>query len=217
MDAKESSNSSNGNAKSLPSEASEHRLIVASTNVGKVREVRLALDDMKNWIIEPLPAGIPGVDETGTTFIENATLKATHYSRFVQELALADDSGLCVNALENRPGVYYARYGANSEAQIHRVLTELAEVGATRAADRSAVFHLAFVVARSGSVIWSTEAQLQGQISSGPAGEAGFGFDPIFFVPELRKTLAQLTTEEKNRISARGQALVELRRFLLSR
>jgi len=200
----------------LNHETAEHRLIVASTNLGKVQEVRLALNDLKNWIVEPLPAGVPEIEESGTTFIENASLKAAHYSRFVQGLALADDSGLCVTALGNCPGVHTARYGATAEAQNQRVLSELAGIGKPAAADRSAAFHCAFVVARAGSVIWSTEARLEGRITEMPAGDAGFGFDPIFFVPELRKTLAQLTAEEKNRISARGKALVELKRFLIS-
>jgi len=187
-------------------------LIVASTNAGKIHEVRLALHDLRDWAIEPLPSGLPAIEESGATFLENAALKAVHYSSLVEGLALADDSGLCVKALGNRPGVWSARYGATAEERNRRVLTELA--GLADSPDRGAVFHCAFVVARAGVVMWSTEAQLDGQITSEPTGGSGFGFDPIFFVPELRKTLAQLTTEEKNRTSARGQALVRLRQFL---
>jgi len=184
-------------------------LTVATTNPGKIHEVRLALQDLPGWTIEPLPAGIPGIDESGVTFLENATLKATHYSRFVEGLALADDSGLCVKSLGNRPGVWTDRYGPTAEQRNLRVLSEL-----EGSPNRNAAFDCAFVVARSGLVVWKTEASLAGQIALGPAGDSGFGFDPIFFVPELRKTLAQLTTEEKNHWSARGQALNELRRFL---
>lgn len=191
------------------------RLTVASTNAGKVREVRLALGDLSNWSIEPLPTGLPDIEETGATFMENATLKAVHYSRRVDGLTLADDSGLSVNALNGRPGVFSARYGATTEARNQRVLSELRDAGTTdRSLDRSAAFHCTLVLAQSGSVIWSTEATLEGVIAVEPAGGSGFGFDPIFFVPDLGKTLAQLTTEEKNRISARGRALVELKRFL---
>ena len=185
------------------------RLTVATRNAGKVHEVRLALQDIPEWTIEPLPAHVPDVDETGATFIENAILKATHYSRYVEGLALADDSGLCVESLGNRPGVRTDRYGPTSEARNQRVLSEL-----EGSSNRNATFQCAFVVARSGLVVWKTEAGLAGQITLDPLGEAGFGFDPIFFVPELRKTLAQLSTEEKNQWSARGQALRELKLFL---
>jgi XTP/dITP diphosphohydrolase len=185
------------------------RLTVATRNPGKIHEVRLALGDLPGWTIEPLPAGVPDVDETGATFIENATLKATHYSRYVTGLALADDSGLCVQSLGDRPGVWTDRYGPTAEARNRRVLNEL-----EGSPNRDAAFHCAFVVAQSGSVVWTTEAKLAGQIATEPLGDSGFGFDPIFFVPELRKTLAQLSTEEKNQWSARGQALTELKLFL---
>ena len=188
-----------------------NKLTVATTNAGKIHEVRLALQEFPGWSIEPLPAGIPEIEESGITFIENATLKATHYSRHVEGLALADDSGLCVKSLGNLPGVWTARYGTTQEGRNQWVLNEM-----QGQANREAVFHCAFVVARSGSVIWTTEATLAGQITQEPIGDSGFGFDPIFFVPELQKTLAQLTSEEKNLWSARGQALMELKQFLRS-
>ena len=192
------------------------KLTVASTNAGKIHEVRHALHDLstlQGWSIEPLPPGLPDIEETGTTFLENAALKAAHYSRLVEGLTLSDDSGLCVHALGGRPGVYTARYGSTPEKQNYRVLSELLRL---QADSRVAEFRCAFVVAKSGAVIWKTEAALGGEIAYEPTGDSGFGFDPIFYVPSLRKTLAQLTTEEKNRISARGQALLELRRFLTS-
>ena len=184
-------------------------LTIATTNPGKIHEVRLALRELPGWKIDPLPAGIPCIDETGTTFIENATLKATHYSRFVEGLALADDSGLCVKSLGNRPGVWTDRYGATAELRNQSILNELAG-----SVDREAAFYCAFAIARAGSVVWTTEAKLDGQITQEAAGDAGFGFDPIFLVPNLRKTLAQMTSEEKNHWSARGQALNELKQFL---
>jgi len=188
------------------------KLTVATTNAGKIREVRLALQDLSGWMIEPLPAGIPEIEESGATFIENATLKAVHYSRFVEGLALADDSGLCVESLGNLPGVRTNRYGATPVARNEWVLHKLKGLP-----DRNASFLCAFVVAQSGTVVWTTEGRLAGRIAEEPIGDAGFGFDPIFFVPELRKTLAQLTMEEKNLWSARGKALNELRRFMSDR
>jgi XTP/dITP diphosphohydrolase len=186
-----------------------NKLTIATTNAGKIHEVRLALQKLSDWTIEPLPAGIPEIEESGTTFIENATLKATHYSRYVEGLALADDSGLCVRSLGNRPGVWTARYGMTPEGRNLWVLNEM-----QGQPNRDAAFHCAFVVARSGSVVWTMEASLAGQVTQEPIGDAGFGFDPIFFVPELQKTLAQLTSEEKNLWSARGQALRKLEEFL---
>jgi XTP/dITP diphosphohydrolase len=184
-------------------------LTIATTNPGKIHEVRLALRDLPGWRIDPLPAGIPEIDESGTTFLENATLKAAYYSRFVEGLALADDSGLCVKSLGNRPGVRTDRYGATPESRNQSILKELAASD-----DREAAFHCAFAIARSGSIVWTTETRLDGQITLEAAGDSGFGFDPIFLVPGLRKTLAQMTSEEKNHWSARGKALNELKRFL---
>jgi len=186
-----------------------NKLTVATTNAGKIHEVRLALQELPGWTIEPLPAGIPEIEESGVTFIENATLKATHYSRHVDGLALADDSGLCVKSLGNLPGVWTARYGTTQESRNQWVLNEM-----QGKPNRDAAFQCAFVVAQSGSVVWTTEASLAGQITREPIGDSGFGFDPIFFVPELQKTLAQLTSEEKNLWSARGKALTELKLFL---
>jgi XTP/dITP diphosphohydrolase len=184
-------------------------LTIATTNPGKIHEVRLALRNLAGWKIDSLPEGIPGIDETGTTFLENATLKAAHYSRFVEGLAMADDSGLFVRSLGNRPGVWTDRYGATAELRNQRILNELAD-----SPDREAAFHCAFAIARSGLIVWTTEARLDGQMTPEPVGDAGFGFDPIFLVPELRKTLAQMTSEEKNHWSARGKALNELKQFL---
>jgi len=184
-------------------------LTIATTNPGKVHEVRLALQDLAGWKIDPLPLGIPEIEESGTTFLENATLKAAYYSRFVEGLALADDSGLCVKSLGNRPGVWTDRYGATPESRNQSILKEMAA-----SADRDAAFHCAFAIARSGSVVWTTEARLDGKITLEAAGDSGFGFDPIFLVPELRKTLAEMTSEEKNRWSARGKALNKVKQFL---
>ena len=190
------------------------RLIVASTNAGKIREVSLALSDLPDWNVESLPE-LPEIEETGTTFLENAELKAAHYSTFIEDLTLADDSGLCVLALDGRPGLHSARYAPSAEERNDRLLQELASRG--EAVDRSAAFYCAFAVARAGKIVWKIQTDLQGVISTTPVGDFGFGYDPIFFVPEQGKTLAQMFPDEKNRISARGKALRELRAFLRSR
>jgi XTP/dITP diphosphohydrolase len=189
------------------------RLVVASTNAGKIREVSLALSDLPDWNVESLP-DLPEIEETGTTFLENATLKAAHYSRFIGALTLADDSGLSVHALDGRPGLHSARYAPSAQERNDRLLAELAALG--DGTDRSASFYCAFAVARAGSVIWTVQTQLQGRIATAPAGEFGFGYDPVFVVPDFGRTLAEMFPEEKNQISARGQALRKLRVFLVS-
>jgi XTP/dITP diphosphohydrolase len=189
------------------------RLIVASTNAGKIREVSMALSDLPDWNVESLPE-LVDVEETGATFLENAALKATHYSRLMEGLVLADDSGLCVHALDDRPGVHSARYAPSTEERNLRLLRELEALGPE--ADRGAAFFCAFAVARAGTVVWTVQADLPGKIATEPAGDFGFGYDPIFFVSSVGKTLAQMASSEKNRVSARGKALLELRTFLTS-
>jgi XTP/dITP diphosphohydrolase len=190
------------------------RIVVASTNAGKIREVSLALSDLPDWNVESLP-DLPEIEESGETFMENARLKAAHYSRFIADLTLADDSGLCVNALGGRPGLHSARYAPSTEERNARLLAELREKG--NGVDRSAVFYCAFAVARAGEVLWTVQTELSGQIAEVPTGELGFGYDPIFFLPDQGRTLAEMFPDEKNQLSARGQALRALRAFLLSR
>jgi len=187
------------------------RLVVASTNAGKIREVSMALSDLPDWHVESLP-DLADIDETGTTFLENATMKAEHYSRFIEGLVLADDSGLCVHALGGRPGVHSARYAPSTAERNQRLLEELAALGLD--ADRGAAFYCAFAVARAGTVVWTVQSNLPGKIANEPAGEFGFGYDPIFFVSDVGKTMAQMSASQKNQVSARGQALEKLRTFL---
>lgn len=190
------------------------RLLVGSTNAGKIREVSLALADLPDWSVEAVPE-LPEVEETATTFLENAKLKAARYSELTGELTVADDSGLSVHALDGRPGIHSARYAASASERNSRLLAELEALGP--GADRSASFYCAFAVASGGTVIWTTLTELHGRITTTPSGEFGFGYDPVFFVPHLGKTLAEIPSGEKNRISARGIALTNLRAFLLSR
>jgi len=190
-----------------------NRLILATTNAGKVIEIQAALGEVEGWSLEPLPAGVPPIEETGATFLENAIQKAGHYSSYVAELTLADDSGLSVAALDGRPGVHSARYAEDPAARISRLLGELERVPAS---DRSAVFYCALALARSGDVIWTVQREVAGVIARSPSGTEGFGYDPVFLLPQLHRTMAELSTEEKNRLSARGRALAELRKFLKS-
>ena len=189
------------------------RLVVASTNAGKIREVSLALSDLPDWNVEALP-DLPEIDETGGTFLENASLKAAYYSRFIGALTLADDSGLCVEALGGRPGLHAARYAPTTDERNEKLLAELASLDGQT--DRRATFYCAFAVAHAGQLVWTVQTELQGQIAASPRGDFGFGYDPIFVVSDRGTTLAEMSASEKNQVSARGQALRKLRDFLQS-
>jgi XTP/dITP diphosphohydrolase len=189
------------------------RLILATTNAGKVIEIRSAIGEIPSWSLEPLPTDIPSIDETGETFVENAILKAKHYSQLVDDLTLADDSGLCVAALAGRPGVHSARYAPDPPSRIKRILGEMQNVPDGK---RNAVFYCALTVAKAGNVIWTVQGEVEGVIARAPSGNSGFGYDPVFLLPELNRTMADLSTADKNRLSARGKALAELRKFLVS-
>jgi len=187
------------------------RLIIATGNAGKVIEIRSALGEIEGWILESIARDIPGIEETGETFMANAELKARHYSKYVDDLTLADDSGLCVAALGGRPGVHSARYAPDPPSRIQRLLGEMESVDDH---SRGAAFYCALALARKGKVIWTVQGEVRGVIARSPAGTGGFGYDPVFFLPELNATMGQLSTEQKNRLSARGEALAELRKYL---
>lgn len=189
-------------------------LIIGTKNAGKVWEFEQALQGFTGWSLQPLSAEAPDVDETGATFIDNAVLKAVAYSRLTEHLTVADDSGLMVDALNGSPGIHSARYAPDAPSRIARVLDELRGIDDSR---RTARFSCALCVALKGSVLWTTERIVHGRIAQAPLGDDGFGYDPIFLLPTLGKTMAQIGTKEKNLISARGQAISDLRVFLSTR
>jgi non-canonical purine NTP pyrophosphatase (RdgB/HAM1 family) len=189
-----------------------NRLIIGTKNFGKVIEIRSALGEIEGWSLEPISPHIAGVEETGETFLANAELKARHYSGYVDDLTLADDSGLCVAALGGKPGIHSARYAPDPPSRIQRLLGEMKSVDDH---NRNAAFYCALALARKGKVIWSVQEEVHGVIARAPGGTGGFGYDPLFFLPELKATMAQLSTEQQNRLSARGKALAELRKYLL--
>jgi XTP/dITP diphosphohydrolase len=186
---------------------------VATTNPDKIHEIRSALEQLTDWQAMPQPETLAPVEETGTTFVENAILKAIQISGLVDGLVLGDDSGLCVDALDGRPGIFSARYAETAEARISRVLAELTNVPRER---RHARFICALALARNRSLIWTTEGRVEGEIGFEPAGSGGFGYDPIFRLPHLGLTMAELALEEKNKISHRGLALQQLATYLNS-
>jgi XTP/dITP diphosphohydrolase len=189
------------------------RLVIATKNAGKVIEIRSALGELPEWPLEQIPPDVPSIEETGETFLDNAILKGEHYSKFVPDLTLADDSGLCVDALGGRPGVHSARYAPDPASRISRLLQEMQSVPDNK---RNAVFYCALALARNGKTIWTDQGDVSGVIAHVPSGTGGFGYDPVFLLTDLNQTMGELSTEAKNVLSARGKAIAELRKFLLS-
>jgi len=189
------------------------KLLLATHNEGKRRELQQMLADLPFNIFDltDFPATRP-IPETANTFIENATLKAVGYAKQTGLLTLADDSGLEVDALDGAPGVHSARYafaGASDADRIKKLLSELSRVPDS---ERTARFVSVIVVAdENAQVINTSEGICEGSIAYTPAGTQGFGYDPVFFIPELGRTMAELTPEEKARISHRAQAWARMR------
>lgn len=185
------------------------RLVVASSNSHKVAEFRAILRDVPFAVVGPEELGLHVVvEETGATFAENAVLKAIAYAEASGELALADDSGLEVDALGGEPGVYSNRWAGEgvSSGERNRLLNErLADVPEEL---RTARFRCAIAIAGPAplGLYEVTDGSVEGRIVSAPRGSSGFGYDPIFFAPELGHTFAEGTDEEKNRVSHRGRA-----------
>jgi len=189
------------------------RLVVATENAGKLRELALALAEHRIEVhgLQAIADRTP-VAETGTTFEENARIKATAWSRRTDTIVLADDSGLEVDALGGAPGVQSARYGGAGLDDAGRTRLVLERLASVRdPARRSARFRCVLALARAGQVLATFEGTVEGRIATEPRGTNGFGYDPIFFHLPSGCTTAQLSSEEKQRISHRGQALA---RFL---
>ena len=191
------------------------KIILATSNLGKVRELNSMLDGHYD-VVSQTDMEVEEVPETGASFVENAIIKARNASSQSKLPALADDSGLVVDSLNGEPGVYSARYAgekATDEDNIFKLLARMDDED-----NRSARFWCAMVYVRYASdpepVI--VEKSWEGQILRELKGSNGFGYDPIFYLPELNCTSAQLSAEEKNRISHRGQALQEILKHLLS-
>ncbi len=182
------------------------KLVLASKNQKKLVELRDILSHLGVEVCSEADAGVDlEVEETGTTFEENSLLKAKAVMEASGLPAVADDSGLCVDALNGAPGVYSARYGGGAldDAARYRLLLDNLRGQTTRAAKFVSVVTCCFP---NGDVI-SARGECRGTIAYAPMGEGGFGYDPVFFVPALKKTFAQLSAEEKNAISHRGKAL----------
>ena len=193
------------------------RLYAATTSQGKLRDFRTAAE-AHSILIEPLPAlaTIPAPEEDGATFTANATLKAVYYSRFAPgQLVLADDSGLEVDALRGLPGVRSARFaadekfaGGDGQSTDQRnnacLLAKLANIPDDL---RTACYRSVLAVAKDGKTAHTVEGKVEGRILAAPRGSGGFGYDPLFLLPQLDRTMAEIDLDTKHQLSHRGRAL----------
>ncbi|HIK54434.1 MAG TPA: RdgB/HAM1 family non-canonical purine NTP pyrophosphatase [Synechococcales cyanobacterium M55_K2018_004] len=180
------------------------RLILATSNPGKLKEFQAYLTG-NAWELALKPTELE-IEETGTTFLENACLKAAQVAKTLGEWAIADDSGLSVDALGGAPGLYSARYGRSDAERIARLLQAL-----EGEENRTAQFVCAIAVARpDGSIALQAEGICPGTITYEATGMGGFGYDPIFYVPEYGMTYAEMPPDLKHRISHRGKAFAAL-------
>jgi len=189
--------------------------VVATRNRGKLQEIAAILEGLPFSVrgLDEFPEA-PAVEETGSTFEENASLKALAAAQATGHLVLADDSGLEVEALDGRPGVLSARYGgegAGDDGLCRKVLAELSGVARER---RQARFVCVVAAARPTGILWTTKGTCSGYITGVMRGTGGFGYDPVFLYPPLGRTFAELTATEKNAVSHRGRAFRQARQRL---
>lgn len=188
------------------------RLLFATSNAGKLKELRGLVGDAVEVVsLKDLPP-LPEPVEDAPTFEGNAAKKAREYAQATGLAALADDSGLCVDALDGRPGVLSARYAEGDDrARYEKLLRELADVPE---AGRTASFQCALCLVTPSGEVRTEVGRCEGRILTAPRGTQGFGYDPVFFLPTLGKTMAELTSEEKARVSHRGEAFRRMRPWL---
>ncbi|WOS41808.1 RdgB/HAM1 family non-canonical purine NTP pyrophosphatase [Xanthomonas rydalmerensis] len=192
------------------------KLVLASSNAGKLEELHALLNDVGVELIAQSTLGVSDADETGLTFVENALLKARHAARVTGLPALADDSGICVDALHGAPGLYSARYAGehgNAQANIDKLLDALRDVPD---AQRGAHFYCVLVLLRHAEDPQPllVEGRWRGRIAHARAGSGGHGYDPVFLDPEHGQTAAEMPLALKNRISHRALALQQLKQRL---
>ncbi|MGO9641721.1 MAG: RdgB/HAM1 family non-canonical purine NTP pyrophosphatase [Candidatus Acidiferrales bacterium] len=192
------------------------RLFLATSNPGKRDEYRAMAEGKPVWLdLLPDFSSLPPFDESAPTFAENAAGKALHYSRLANEMILADDSGLVVPALGGAPGVHSSRYAGPAASDADRVRKLLGEMRGKKGDERKAHFVCVIAVAQRGLALSVVSALVEGVLLEEPRGSGGFGYDPIFYFPSLRKTFAELSRAEKNRHSHRGLAFQRLLASLL--
>jgi len=180
-------------------------ILLATNNLGKVKEIKdiLGSPEIKIFTMNDFPH-LPKIEEDGKTYQENAFKKASKISEYTGKICLADDSGLEIDYLKGGPGIYSSRWGNNDEERINKVLTLLKDVPKYK---RNAKFVCVVVLVFPDAKIYMVKEECKGSITFNPKGEYGFGYDPIFLVPEYNKTFAELGDKVKNQISHRGKAM----------
>jgi len=191
------------------------KLFLASSNPGKLKEYRVLAQNVAfstplELALLPEFESLPPFAENAPTFAENAAGKALHYSRFQEGMVFADDSGLVVPSLGGAPGVHSARYAGEDAANSQRIEKLLREMRTKTGAERAAYFVCAIALARQGRALAVVTDRVDGEILEVPRGAGGFGYDPVFYFPALKKTFAELSEKDKNRYSHRGKAFRKL-------
>lgn len=199
-------------------EMKSNRVVFASKNRGKIRELKALLEGLGVALLSlhDYPDA-PDISEDGHTFFENALKKARAVSEYTGLIVIADDSGLEVDSLGGAPGIHSARYsgaGATDETNIRKLLEEMKGLSG---GERGAAFRCVLILYRPDGTFEAFEGELKGTIARGPSGSEGFGYDPVFIVPEYGRTVAELDPETKNRISHRGKAFAKLKESLRER
>lgn len=191
------------------------KIVLASSNTGKIAEFQSTTEGLGVTLVPQTELGIEDAEETGTTFIENAIIKARHAASLSGLPTIADDSGLMVDALNGDPGIFSSRYAADNQSRINKLLSAMEQVNDEK---RTARFYCLTVFMRDAldpaPLIF--EGKWEGKILKEPLGEKGFGYDPIFYVPEYNCSAAQLESEVKNTVSHRGEVLKQLKKFFNS-
>ena len=190
-------------------------VVIATRNPGKFREIKEILGPLGLEVLSlrDFPE-IPEILEDGQTFEENAVKKAAAISQQTGRVAIADDSGLAVDALQGRPGVFSSRYAGENASDADRYRKLLKEMGGVPEGQRGAAFMCSVAIASPNGKIEVVKGECRGKIALAPKGNHGFGYDPVFYFPELGKTMAELEPEVKNRISHRARALEKLKSIL---
>jgi XTP/dITP diphosphohydrolase len=192
-------------------------ILLASQNPGKLEEMRLLVEGLPLRVVGPREIGIRDApEETGSSFLENARLKARHYAWRSGLLTVADDSGISVDALGGEPGLYSSRFGGENASDLERNRLLLERLRGVPQERRGARFTSAVAAARGDDVIFEAQESVEGRIAEAMRGANGFGYDPLFFYPPYGRTFGEVPREDKDRVSHRGKAFARLRAFLES-
>ena len=192
------------------------KLIVGSRNAGKIKEIQAVLAGLPFEVIGLPDSDLPEPEENGATFRENAIIKARYYSQHTGEYCLADDSGLEVDVLAGAPGVYSARYAGETATDVDNNRKLLAALARTPAEKRTARFRSVLAMVGPDGSLLLAEGVCEGFVLTEARGDGGFGYDPLFLMPEHNKTLSEMTLAEKNSVSHRGNALRNLKQKMLT-